>query len=160
MASLLLLVRLDLKLGKCPLKTSTYSGMSLVSWLEWKGKTVKDIYIRQDVCGTTTREVRLKDRRMLIGAEQTSKVTHKNTYATEFCSQLLLSECELYVSMAVWWSAGCGPAFTPLSIRVKSCKNKIWSHMLDVFSGSSHINIFVYANLEAHSYQPFRWMEE
>lgn len=34
MASWLLLVGLDLKPGKRPLKGSTYSGISLVSWLE------------------------------------------------------------------------------------------------------------------------------
>lgn len=47
----LLLVRLDLKLGKYPVVKSTYSGISLVSWLEWKGKTVKDIYMRQHMWG-------------------------------------------------------------------------------------------------------------
>lgn len=41
MALLLLLVGLYLKLGEHQLEMSTYSGISLVSWLEWKGKTVR-----------------------------------------------------------------------------------------------------------------------
>lgn len=37
---LVLLVGLGWKLGQRPVtKTTTYSGISLVSWLEWKGKT-------------------------------------------------------------------------------------------------------------------------
>lgn len=46
----LLLVGLDWKPGEHPVVKSTYSGISLVSWLEWEGKTVKDIHMRQDMC--------------------------------------------------------------------------------------------------------------
>ena len=37
-----------------PVVISTYSGISLVSWLEWKGKTVEDIHMRQRQVRTAT----------------------------------------------------------------------------------------------------------
>lgn len=120
----LLLVGLDLKLGKHPVIKSTYSGISLVSWLEWEGKTVKDIYMRQDTMLTMTREVRLKDRTN-DKAPGTLSSTAKIHIKTHRSSQLFLSECESCVSMGVWWSAGCGPVFTHLNVCVKSCETEI-----------------------------------
>ena len=88
MASLLRLVGLDLKLGKCPLENSTYSGISLVSWLEWEGKTVKDIYMRQDVWTNNKGGSDLRDRtgQGTGNTDKNSKDTQKDThmYATVF----------------------------------------------------------------------------
>lgn len=155
---LVLLVGLDLKLGKRPVIKSTYSGISLVSWLEWKGKTVKDIYMRQDMCGqgqgwSDWRTGQRQPERLDHG--QTAKI-HRNThgYPTEFSSQLFPSECELCDDLQTV------ARFSHLWVFVWSAVRRRYSAICLMSVQVHHINIFVCANLEAHSGQPRGWMEE
>ena len=118
----LLLVGLDWKPGEHPVVKSTYSGISLVSWLEWEGKTVKDIHMRQDMCGQ--RQERSGWRTGLLERRKTANTrTHTRRQVNDRVLQPVV--CELCVSVRARRSADCGPAFTLWSVCVKSCETKI-----------------------------------
>lgn len=117
----LLLVGLDREPGEHPVVKSTYSGISLVSWLEWEGKTVKDIHMRQDMCGQKTKG-RSGWRTGLL-ERRTAK--HTRTHRQVYDRVLRPVVCELCISVRARRSADCGPAFTLWSVCVKSCETKI-----------------------------------
>lgn len=88
----------SLESGKYPVLKITYSGISLVSWLEWKGKTVKDIHMRQDMCGQTDKggQTEGRDKRHTAGTLQIIKThirhhTYTHTYLSSPASCLSVS---------------------------------------------------------------------
>lgn len=122
-----LFVVVSLELSKYSVMKATYSGISLVSWLEWKGKdSERHSHETRRWC-TQTNGVRLKDKHHTTG---TLHILKKHTH--------IIWVLQPVVCQWVCWSAGCGPLFTPLSVCVKSCWTKIWRRMLPVFSGLLH----------------------
>lgn len=112
---------------------------------------------------TTTRVVRLKDRTTLTQLDrlhhgQTAKIHIKTHTQSSPASCFWVS-----VSCASPWECDdlqAAARFSHLWVFVWRAVRRRYRAVCLMSFQVHHINIFVYANLEVHSCQPCRWMEE